>query len=115
MQTTQVSRSPSPGWISWLLLVGAVALFIWGWFVLGFLREPSATGGVLFALLVIGCGSMAAAALGAVAAAGLVRGARWAYPVALVASVAMILSVLGAVAGVPALVGLFANRSSSSN
>lgn len=115
MQATQVSRQSSPGWIAWILLVGAVVLFGWGWFVLGFLREPSAIGGVFVALLVIGGGSMVAAVLGAVAAAGLVRGVRWAPTVALVASVAMILTVLGAVAGIPALVGLFASRNSTSN
>jgi hypothetical protein len=114
MQMAQTSQKPSPGWITWLLLVGAVALFAWGWFVLGFLREPSAIGGVFIALLVIGVGSMAASALGLVAAAGLIRGTRWARTVAMAASVAMILSVLGVVAGIPALVGLFSSRSSSS-
>jgi hypothetical protein len=115
MQATHVSRQPSPGWITWILLVGAVVLFAWGWFVLGFLREPSAVGGVFLALLVIGGGSMAASALGLIAAAGLLRGERWAQRVAMAASIAMILSVLGVVAGIPALVGLFASRNATSN
>jgi hypothetical protein len=115
IQATQVSRPTSPGWITWILLVGAVVLFAWGWFVLGFLREPSAIGGVFIALLVIGGGSIAASALGLIAAAGLLRGERWAHTVAMAASVAMILSVLGLVAGIPALVGLFASRNSTTN
>jgi hypothetical protein len=115
MQATHVSRQSSPGWITWILLVGAVVLFAWGWFVLGFLREPSAVGGVFLALLVIGGGSMAASALGLIAAAGLLRGERWAQRVAMAASIAMILSVLGVVAGIPALVGLFASRNATSN
>lgn len=115
MQATQASRQSSPGWIPWILAVGAVVLFAWGWFVLGFLREPSAVAGVFVALLAIGGGSMVAALLGALATAGLIRGARWAYALALVASVAMILTAIGAIAGIPVLVGLFASRTSNSN
>jgi hypothetical protein len=32
----------------------------WGWFVLGFLSEPSAVGNLRTGLIVIGAGSMAA-------------------------------------------------------
>jgi hypothetical protein len=92
-----------------------VALFAWGWFVLGFLAEPSAIGGVKVALLVIGGCSMVAAVLGIVAAGGLIRVARWAPAVALVASVLMILSVVGAIMGIPALIGLLASRNTTSN
>jgi hypothetical protein len=115
IQTAQISHKPSPGWISWLLLVGAVALFAWGWLVLSFLAEPSAVGRIWVALLVIGGASMAASVLGVIAVAGLIRGARWAHTVALLASVAMILSVVGAVAGIPALIGIVAGRNSTSN
>jgi len=110
MQATQVSRQSSPGWITWLLLVGAVVLFAWGWFVLAFLAEPSAIGGIKVALLVIGGASMVAAVLGIVAAGGLIRGARWAPNVALVASVLMMLSIIGTIPGIPALIGLIASR-----
>jgi uncharacterized membrane protein (DUF2068 family) len=90
-------------------------LFAWGWFVLGFLSEPSAVGRTMLALLVIGGCSMAASVLALIAAAGMIRGARWASTLALVASVLMIFSVIGTVAGVPALIGLIASRNSSSN
>jgi hypothetical protein len=110
IEAAQISRNPSPGWITWLLLVGAVVLFAWGWFVLGFLAEPSAIGGVKVALLVIGGCSMVAAVLGIVASGGLIRRTPWATRVALVASVLMILSVIGVIMGVPALIGLISGR-----
>jgi hypothetical protein len=115
IEAAQIPRNPSPGWITWLLLVGAVVLFAWGWFVLGFLAEPSAIGGIKVALLVIGGCSIVAAVLGIVASGGLIRRAPWATTVALVASVLMILSVIGTIAGVPALIGIFASRNSTSN
>ena len=42
------------------LLVAAALLVWWGWFVLGFLSEPSAVGNLRTGLIVIGAGSMAA-------------------------------------------------------
>jgi hypothetical protein len=115
MQATHISRPSSPGWITWILLVGAVVLFAWGWFVFGFLSEPSAVGRTWLALVVIGGCSMAAAVLGLIAAAGLLRPAGWAVPMAFVAAVLMILSIVGAVAGIPALIGLVSSRMSSRN
>jgi len=45
----------------WTLIAAAAALFWWGWFVLGFLGEPSAVDRVRVALFVIGGGSLAVA------------------------------------------------------
>ena len=54
-------------WFWTLLVVGAVSLY-WGWFVLGFLGEPSAVDRVRVALIVIGGGSLVVgAACGATA------------------------------------------------
>ena len=100
----------SPRWVWWTLLVGAVVLFVWGWYVLGFLTEPSAVGGVWAALLLIGAGSIAAGLLGVIAAGALVARTQWAWRIAIVASVFMSLSIVGAIAGVPALVGVIASR-----
>lgn len=100
----------SPRWVWWTLLTGAIVLFVWGWFVLGFLTEPSAVGGVWAALVFIGVGSIAAGCLGVVAAAALVARRRWAWRVAAVASVLMSLTIVGAIAGIPALVGVIASR-----
>ena len=44
----------------WALVVAAGLLLWWGWFVLGFLSEPSAVGNLRAGLIVIGTGSMAA-------------------------------------------------------
>jgi len=54
------------GW--WILIAAAGALFWWGWFVLGFLGEPSAVDRVRLALILIG-GSSLAVAIGCSAAA----------------------------------------------
>jgi hypothetical protein len=52
----------------WTLLVAGVLLLYSGWFVLGFLGEPSAVDRVRVALIVIGGGSLAVgAACGAAA------------------------------------------------
>jgi hypothetical protein len=45
-------------------VVGA-ALLLWGWFVLGFLTEPSAVGRMRSALVGIGVGSLVVGAAGA--------------------------------------------------
>ena len=50
------------------LLAASAVLFWWGWFVLGFLGEPSAVDRVRLALIVIGGGSLAVA-LACIAAA----------------------------------------------
>ena len=41
----------------WLLLAAAGFLFWWGWFVLGFLGEPSVVGNLRVGLLVVIAGS----------------------------------------------------------
>jgi len=48
-------------WAWWTLIAAAAALFWWGWFVLGFLGEPSAVDRVRLALILIGGGSLAVA------------------------------------------------------
>jgi len=48
-------------WAWWTLIAAAVALFWWGWFVLGFLGEPSAVDRVRVALILIGGGSVGVA------------------------------------------------------
>lgn len=43
----------------WGLLAAGLLLLWWGWFVLGFLEEPSAVGNLRVALVVVGTGSLA--------------------------------------------------------
>lgn len=94
----------------WTLLVGSAILLIWGIFVLGFLGEPSAIGRVRTALRFIGVVSILAAVLGVIAAVALLRRESWAWTAALIASVLMTLTVVGAIAGIPALIGVATSR-----
>lgn len=48
----------APRWIWWTALAVGVVLLLWGWFVLGFLTEPSAVGRMRSALVGIGVGSL---------------------------------------------------------
>ena len=56
----------APRWAWWTVVVVAVFLLVWGWYVLGFLTEPSAVGRLRAGLIVIGAGSMLAGIVGAV-------------------------------------------------
>lgn len=47
-----------PRWAWWALLLVAAVLILLGFFVLGFLSEPSAIGRMRAALYVIGAGSI---------------------------------------------------------
>ena len=103
----------TPNWLWAALLAGAVLTLWWAWFVSGFLSEPSAIGRVLVVLLTSMCLSAVSGLAGAAAALGLVRREPWGRPAAWIAAVALTLSGAGAIGGIPALVGLVANRDSS--
>jgi hypothetical protein len=117
LQTTEANKpriQPSPPrWVWWTLVVGAVILLLWSWFLLGFLSEPSAAGRSRDILYSVSGFSIATAVLSAVAAYGLRRDVWWARRLGLVASVLMVLSCAGAIAGIPAVFGLVAGRNSS--
>ena len=51
----------------WVLLGLALPLVFWGWYVLGFLAEPSAVDNLRVALIAIGVGSIALGVAAAVA------------------------------------------------
>ena len=106
---------PAPPWVWWTLLVGAAILVAWAWFVLGFLAEPSAVGRSRVALNLVGGSSLGAALLGVAAAIALRARRRWAPSLAFVAAGFMILTLVGAVAGIPAVIGLASSRTSSRN
>ena len=103
----------TPSWIWAALLAGAVVTLWWAWFVSGFLSEPSAVGRVLVVLLTsIGLSALSGLA-GAAGAVGLLRRDTWGRPLAWIAAVALILSIAGAIGGVPAVIGLIASRDSA--
>ena len=54
----------APRWVWWTAVVVGAVLLLWGWFVLGFLTEPSAVGRMRSALVGIGVGSLVVGAAG---------------------------------------------------
>jgi hypothetical protein len=110
VKTTRSTTHATPAWVGWVLVAASVGLVAWAWFISGFLSEPSAVGRSRLVLdLVIGLGLVAAAA-GLVSGFGLLTRRRWSWAAGVVASAAMILSVVGAIAGIPALIGLWSSR-----
>jgi hypothetical protein len=87
---------------------------VWAWFIFGFLSEPSATGKILGVLVTWIALSIVSALAGAVGAIGLLRREASARPIAWIAAVGMTLTGVGAVVGIPALVGLAWSRNAAS-
>jgi hypothetical protein len=102
----------APRWIWWTLLLGAIVLVAWALFLLSFMSEPSAVGRSRAVLGGVAGFALGAAGFTVVAALGLLRRATWAPRLALVASVFMILSLAGAIVGIPVVFGLLAGRDS---
>ncbi|MFI5283513.1 MAG: hypothetical protein ACHQ0J_10370 [Candidatus Dormibacterales bacterium] len=97
---------PASRWVGWILVVGALGLLVWAWFLLGFRSEPSATGRSRLVLLAYVAYTAVSALSGLAAAFGVARGARGSRRWAAVAAVAMSLTCVGAIAGVPVLVSV---------
>ena len=98
-----------------MLLFGAAVMLAWGWFIVGFLAEPSAVGRSRVILVTASAYSIGSALLAIIGALGLARRERWGRTMAGIAASAMTLTGVGAVAGIPALVGLVSSRNSSRN
>ena len=113
-QTTTV-QATTPPWVWAVLVFGAAVMLTWAWFVIGFLSEPSAAGRIGVVLVTSSAYSAGSAVVGLIGAVGLIRRERWARTVAAIASAAMTLTVVGAVAGIPALIGLLSSRNSPRN
>ena len=117
IQATHAPAAPvrrvTPTWLWAALLAGAVVTLWWAWFVAGFLQEPSAVGPVLMVLMASIFLSLISGITGGVGAMGLLRRLPWARPLAWVAAILLTLSGLGAVGGIPALIGLGWSRKAS--
>jgi len=113
----QTSREPAvtPPWVWPVLLIGAAVMLGWAWFIVGFLTEPSAVGRIKFVLVTSSAYSVGAAVVGVLGAIGLIRHERWARTAAGIASGAMTLTVIGAIAGIPVLIALISSRNSFRN
>ena len=100
-------------WVWVALVIGAGVMLAWAWFILGFLSEPSAVGRIRLVLVMSSLYSIGSAVVSLVGAIGLIRRDRWAYTVSVIASASMTLTIVGAVAGIPVLIGLMSPRRSS--
>ena len=96
----------TPPWLWAALLAGAVVTVWWAWFVSGFLSEPSAVGRVLAVLLISMVSSAMSGLAGVAGAMGLLRHEPWGRSFAWIAAVALTISGVGAIGGIPALIGL---------
>ena len=92
------------------LLIGAVIAVSWALFLAQFFDEPSAVGRIKAVLLVWSGISLAAGALAVPAAVMLYRRARSGRPLAWIVSILMTATFVGAIAGIPALIGLGSSR-----
>src|SRR5712692_7177767 len=119
MQVTQDRAVPpqatTPPWVWAALLLGSALMLWWAWFVIGFLSEPSAVGRIWVVLVTSSVYSAGSAAVGVIGAIGLLRRERWARTVSAIASAAMTLTVVGAIAGIPVLAALVSSRNSNKN
>ncbi len=107
------ARRVTPVWLWGALLAGAVVMAWWAWFISGFISQPSAVGRVLAVLLYWIAMSTASGLTGAIGAIGLLRHRAWGRTLAWITAIAMTLTGVGAVAGIPALIGLVSSRNAS--
>lgn len=109
----RVQAPVTPAWLWAALLAGAVVTAGWAWFIFGFIAEPSAVGRVLAVLVTWIALSLTSAVAGAVSALELLRYGSAGRPLAWIAATAMTLTGVGAVAGIPALIGLISSRNAA--
>ena len=112
MQETQEHRlqTATPTWVWPVLVLGSAIMLVWAWFIVGFLSEPSAVGRSRIVLDTSIVYSIGAAIVGVIGAIGLQQNKRWGRTLAGIASAAMTFSVVGAIAGIPALIGIWSSR-----
>lgn len=99
-----------PHWVSPALLAGSLILLLAGGWVLTFKSEPSAVGRVGAALIFISGAWIGTAVVGGIASIGLILKVRWGASAAWLASILMLLSVVGSWAGIIGLAGLISSR-----
>jgi len=114
-ERSAAAQPATPPWVWAALLIGSALMLWWGWFVIGFLSEPSAVGRIWVVLVTSSAYSAGSAVVGTIGAVGLLRRERWARTVAGIAAGAMTLTVIGAIAGIPVLAALVSSRNSNKN
>ena len=113
--TERPTPAATPSWVWPVLLFGAALMIAWAWFMIGFLAEPSAVGRSRVILVTSSAYSMGSALLAIAGALGLARRERWGRTLAGIAASAMTLTGVGAIAGIPAVIGLVSSRHSARN
>ena len=103
----------TPRWVSVALLIGAVIAVGWAVFDYSFFSEPSADGRSRLVLAFWAGWSIGAAIIAVIGAIGIIRRARWAFNVALMGSGFLTLTLVGAIPGIAAFMGLWPSRGSS--
>ncbi len=103
----------TPRWVSVALLIGAMLTIAWAPYIYGFTSEVSSDRRSKTVLVVWTAISIAAALLGVAGAIGILRRERWGRLVAWAASILITMTGVGAIAGIPALIGLASSHGSS--
>jgi hypothetical protein len=100
----------TPRWVSVALLIGAIIAVGWAVFDYSFFNEPSADGRSRLVLGAWAGWSIGAAIFCVIGAFGIIRQAGWARNVAWTASVYMTSTLVGAIPGIAAFMGLWSSR-----
>jgi hypothetical protein len=99
--------------VSVALLIGAAIGVGWAIFVLGFFGEPSADDRSIAVLGVWAGLCIVSAFMGVAGAIGVLRGGATGRTLAWVASILITVTIVGALAGIAAFMGLWSSRKSS--
>jgi hypothetical protein len=108
-----VAKPFTQTWVSVALLIGAVIGIAWGAFLSQFMNEPSAVGPTKAVLVIWTVISWMAAVLTLPTAIMLRRRDRSGRALAWIVSILITATFVGAIAGVPALIGLGSSRNVS--
>lgn len=100
----------TPRWVSTALLIGAVIAVGWARFDYSFFGEASADGRSRLVLGAWAGLSIATAVIGIIGSIGILGRARWARNVAWTASMFMTLTLVAAIPGIAAFMGLWSSR-----
>jgi cytochrome bd-type quinol oxidase subunit 2 len=100
----------TPRWVRVTLVIGAAIGVVWAAFLSQFLNEPSAVGRSKVVLVIWSLISLATAILALSTTILLRRHERSGRPLAWVVSILFMATCVGAIAGIPALIGLWSSR-----
>ena len=103
----------TPTWVTIVLGIGTGVLILWASFVAIIAFDPINDSGTRTGFFVWGIVSIAAALMAIVALVGVLRRTHWGRPMAWAAAITQTLTCVGALAGIPAMIGLGMSRGQS--